>query len=285
LRTAGPSYCEPKLFSQGFRVNSLSVNSANPIGFSYDADGLLVQAGALTLARDLQNGRLTGTTLNGVSDAWTYDGFGDAATYTASAGSTTLYALSFTRDNDPESGRWTSKDPIVFRGGSANLLAYVGNNPISRFDPYGLAWYDGIVALSGFGGPGTFSAAWSGFGSSWSDSANSIGQALGGSLAGNWDQVANAYDSGIFGQTQDADPFTYYGTRAAVGTAAAATAAAVAIDAAGISTRIACHGSHHEFGPLGRLRHVQLNWWQAGVKGSGGALRIPVPPGTPGFPP
>jgi len=35
-----------------FRVNSLSVNDVNPVNFSYDDDGLLVQAGALTLARD-----------------------------------------------------------------------------------------------------------------------------------------------------------------------------------------------------------------------------------------
>ncbi len=99
------------------------------------------------------------------------------------------------------------------------------------------------------------------------------------------DELADAYYGGVLDQTKDADPVTKYGTRAAIGTAAVCVSAAVAIDAAGLSTRIGLHGPHHEFGPLGRLPHVQLNWWEAGVKGSGGALRVPVPPGIPGFPP
>lgn len=42
------------------------------------------------------------------------------------------------RDYDPQIGRWTAKDPIGFAGGDANFYAYVGNNPISGIDPYGL---------------------------------------------------------------------------------------------------------------------------------------------------
>ncbi|PHQ91688.1 MAG: hypothetical protein COB42_02990 [Sulfurimonas sp.] len=30
------------------------------------------------------------------------------------------------RDYDPETARWTSKDPIQFAGGDANLYGYVG---------------------------------------------------------------------------------------------------------------------------------------------------------------
>lgn len=89
-----------------FRVNALAVNGVNPVSFAYDADGLLLQAGALTLARDLQNGRLTGTVIASVNDAWTYTGFGEPATYTATAGGTTLYAFDFARDN---AGRITNK--------------------------------------------------------------------------------------------------------------------------------------------------------------------------------
>lgn len=42
------------------------------------------------------------------------------------------------RDYDAATGRWTAKDPIGFRGGQANLFAYVSNDPINRRDPWGL---------------------------------------------------------------------------------------------------------------------------------------------------
>lgn len=43
------------------------------------------------------------------------------------------------RDYDPEVGRWTTKDPIGFAGGDANLYAYAGNVPSSMVDPTGAA--------------------------------------------------------------------------------------------------------------------------------------------------
>jgi len=42
------------------------------------------------------------------------------------------------RDYDPAIGRWTCKDPILFDGGLSNLYEYVVNDPINKFDPYGL---------------------------------------------------------------------------------------------------------------------------------------------------
>jgi uncharacterized protein RhaS with RHS repeats len=36
--------------------------------------------------------------------------------------------------------RWTSKDPIDFRGGDSNLYGYVFANPINYYDPMGLEW-------------------------------------------------------------------------------------------------------------------------------------------------
>ena len=42
------------------------------------------------------------------------------------------------RDYDPFTGRWTSKDPILFAGAQANLYVYVGNDPVNSLDPSGL---------------------------------------------------------------------------------------------------------------------------------------------------
>jgi RHS repeat-associated protein len=48
------------------------------------------------------------------------------------------------RDYDPETGRWTAKDPIGFAGGDTNLYGYVANDPVNWVDPLGLqAWWDG----------------------------------------------------------------------------------------------------------------------------------------------
>jgi len=42
------------------------------------------------------------------------------------------------RDYDPQTGRWTAKDPIRFAGGDANLYSYVFSDPVNWIDPFGL---------------------------------------------------------------------------------------------------------------------------------------------------
>ncbi len=81
----------------------------------------------------------------------TYDGFGRVR---AVGGSEPLFELAVgfaggipdevtglvrfgLRDYDPETGRWTTLDPLLFGGGDANLYRYVGNNPIAFRDPTG----------------------------------------------------------------------------------------------------------------------------------------------------
>jgi RHS repeat-associated protein len=42
------------------------------------------------------------------------------------------------RDFDPETGRWTARDPIGFAGGDTNLYGYVASDPVNFIDPDGL---------------------------------------------------------------------------------------------------------------------------------------------------
>lgn len=42
------------------------------------------------------------------------------------------------RDYDPETGRWTQKDPLLFAGGSLSLYAYADNDPVNLIDSTGL---------------------------------------------------------------------------------------------------------------------------------------------------
>jgi len=50
------------------------------------------------------------------------------------------------RNYDPETGRWTSRDPIGLAGGDTDLYAYCANDPVNAVDPSGLC---GISAPAG----------------------------------------------------------------------------------------------------------------------------------------
>lgn len=79
-----------------------------------------------------------------------YDSFGNIITDTAPSFSvplgfagglrdrdTNLVHFGY-RDYDPETGRWTAKDPIGFNGGDVDLYGYVENDPVNWVDPEGL---------------------------------------------------------------------------------------------------------------------------------------------------
>jgi RHS repeat-associated protein len=67
------------------------------------------------------------------------------------------------RDYDPETGRWTSRDPSMFGGSPRNLYAYADNAPVSRRDPFGLLSIGGS-AYVGIGGGGSLNVDGGGFG-------------------------------------------------------------------------------------------------------------------------
>jgi RHS repeat-associated protein len=60
--------------------------------------------------------------------------------------------LYLARPYEPNMARWTTRDPIGEAGG-INLYGFGGNNPISRVDPFGLAfgdWWDFTTYSSGY---------------------------------------------------------------------------------------------------------------------------------------
>jgi RHS repeat-associated protein len=80
-----------------FRLSKQGVNGSD-LNFAYDDDGLLAQAGALTLTRDATNGLLTATTLGIIGTEQQYNAFGELAGYTVKQGSSVLFRENYTRD-------------------------------------------------------------------------------------------------------------------------------------------------------------------------------------------
>ena len=53
------------------------------------------------------------------------------------------------RDYDPDMGRWTAKDPILFHGADTDLYGYCLNDPVNFTDPSGLDRYKPCEGLEG----------------------------------------------------------------------------------------------------------------------------------------
>jgi RHS repeat-associated protein len=112
---------------------------------------------------------------------------GSRASRRVGAGSADTKLVRFgARDYDPETGRWTNQDPILFNGGQSNLYVYAGNDPVNRVDPLGLwvgaddAVFLGAGAIVGVAGRGVGDLL-TGSLSPWADyAAAAVGGAAGG---------------------------------------------------------------------------------------------------------
>jgi RHS repeat-associated protein len=111
----------------------MRVTNENGAAFAYDADGLLITAGALTLRRSASNGLLSGTDLGVVTDSYTYNAFGEVTGYSATAASTPLLAYTYTRD---PGGRITAEGGRGYEYDTTGRLIRVtaGSTPIAEYD-------------------------------------------------------------------------------------------------------------------------------------------------------
>jgi RHS repeat-associated protein len=108
-----------RVYNNNFWVTSESINGGNTVNFTYDNDGLITKAGALTLKLDPKDGLIKGSTLGSVTDSLTYDTFGELIGYAAKHGTTVLYNEKYTRDAD---GRISGKAETI--GGKKNAYTY-----------------------------------------------------------------------------------------------------------------------------------------------------------------
>jgi RHS repeat-associated protein len=102
-------------YNNDFRLttSALTTGSASSISFTYDNDGLLTGAGSETISRSSTTGFITGTTLNNISDSYTYNStYGEIAAYSATytPTPTTVFSQSITRD---ALGRISAKSETV----------------------------------------------------------------------------------------------------------------------------------------------------------------------------
>jgi RHS repeat-associated protein len=96
-------------YNADFRIAALSVNG-NAVSKTYDADGLLTQSGALTIARDPGHGFASGSTLAGVTTSQSYNAFGELQSFSAAHAGASLFGYTLSYD---KGGRITSKVETV----------------------------------------------------------------------------------------------------------------------------------------------------------------------------
>ncbi len=108
-----------RVYDNNFWVTSESIDGGNTVAFAYDSDGLVTEAGTLTIAHSPTNGLITGTTLGLATDVLSYDAVGELVGYSASYNNTSLYHVQLKRD---VVGRISGKTETI--DGITNNFAY-----------------------------------------------------------------------------------------------------------------------------------------------------------------
>jgi RHS repeat-associated protein len=86
-------------YDNDLRVATTSVNGSNGVENQYDADGLLVSAGDLTVKRSPQTGFITGSTLASVETTQSFNGFGELSSYATTYNGAERYAVTYAHDS------------------------------------------------------------------------------------------------------------------------------------------------------------------------------------------
>lgn len=88
-----------RTYDNNFWIKSQGATGGVTVTFTHDNDGLATKVGALTLARDINTGVVTATTLSSATDSRVTNTFKELMSYTANYTTTALYTTVFTRDN------------------------------------------------------------------------------------------------------------------------------------------------------------------------------------------
>jgi len=85
-------------YDDNFIPIAQTVNGGSPVDYHYNKDRLLIEAGDLILTRGADSGRVTATTLAGVTDAFAYNLFGEITRHTSSYGGAAFYTADYSYD-------------------------------------------------------------------------------------------------------------------------------------------------------------------------------------------
>jgi len=107
-------------YNDDFHVTSRSVNGSHTINLSYDNDGLLIQAGAISLARNTDNRLITGSTIDNTIDTKSYTEFGELEGYDVAYSGTIVFSEQYSRD---KAGRVVQRVETV--DGATNSFEYL----------------------------------------------------------------------------------------------------------------------------------------------------------------